>query len=137
MPTDQEQIREIIKNWANATQDGRKDDVLTNHAPNALIFDPLPPLKYDDAASYRKSFDKWWPDTVDGKGLFEVNDLTVVSGDDVAFAHALVRCGGVAPDGSAFEDVVRVTHCLQKRVGEWKIIHSHTSMPIDVSEGAR
>ena len=136
MPNDDELIREIIENWANATQACRKDDVLSNHSPKALIFDTLPPLKYEDAATYRASFDKWWPETAADKSLFELNDLTIVSGDDVAFAHAIVKCGGTTPDGATFEDTVRFTHCLQKKAGKWQIVHSHTSMPIAIPESA-
>jgi ketosteroid isomerase-like protein len=130
--TDEQQIRQVIGKWMDATRMGRKDDVLSNHAADAVIFDPLPPLRYESAAAYRKSFDLWWPETT-GEGLFELHDLKVTAGDDVAFAHALLRCGGTRPDGETFEDTVRVTICLRKTDGKWLITHQHTSVPIEVS----
>ena len=128
--TDREQIRAAIDEWAAATRDGRKDDVLRHHAADARIFDVLPPLQYEDAAAYRARFDEWWPETTDGGGKLDVADLTIVAGEDVAFAHGLVRCGGTAPDGSTFSDTVRLTHGLRKLGGRWQIVHSHTSLPV-------
>jgi ketosteroid isomerase-like protein len=130
--TREEQIREIIERWAEATRAGNKDQEQLNHAPDALIFDALPPLKYDSAADYRQSFDEWWPDTAEDQGLYELQDLQITAGEDVAYAHALVRCGGARPDGSTFEDLVRVTHCLRNTGEGWRVAHSHTSKPIEI-----
>jgi len=132
--TNEEQIRKLIDRWAIATREGRKDDVLASHSEDALIFDTLPPLKYDTAAEYRQSLDKWWPDTAEGEGLFDLQGLKIIAGQDVAFAHAIVRCGGTTPDGHSFEDTVRLTHCLQKSNDQWLITHSHTSMPISIPQ---
>jgi ketosteroid isomerase-like protein len=130
--TDKDQIRQIIEQWAEATRTGRQDDVLSNHAPDVLIFDPLPPLKYEGAAAYRKSWDEWQPET-EGPGLFDLHELQITAGRDVGFAHAFIHCGGTRPDGSTFEDWVRTTICLRKIGSKWLIIHQHTSMPVGVS----
>jgi len=104
---------------------------LANHAPNVLIFDVLPPLKYEGAAAYRKSWEEWQPETA-GPGIFEFLDLKVTADSEVGFAHAIIHCGGKHPDGSSFEDTVRATFCLQKIRDRWLIVHQHISMPIGV-----
>jgi ketosteroid isomerase-like protein len=127
--TDTEQrIRQILEQWASATRKGRKDEVLVNHAPDVLLFDVLPPLKYESASAYRKSLDEWWPES-EGEGLFDLHELEIVAGADVSYAHALIHCGGTSPSGEAFEDWVRATFCLRKIAGEWLITHQHVSMP--------
>ena len=127
--SDKQQIRRLIKQWADATRDARQDEVLANHAPDVLIFDPLPPLKYESAAAYRKSWSEWQPETV-GPGLFDLHELHITAGQDVGFAHALIHCGGTRPDGAKFEDWVRTTICLRKIRSRWFITHQHTSMPV-------
>lgn len=127
--TDKQQIRRILKQWAEATRTGRYDEVLSNHARNVLIFDVLQPLKYEGTAAYRKSWDEWQPETT-GQGLFDLHELQITAGPDVGFAHALLHCGGTHPDGSKFEDWVRATFCLRKIRDRWLITHQHISMPM-------
>jgi uncharacterized protein (TIGR02246 family) len=119
---DERQIRELLEQWAEATRTGRLDDVLSNHAYDVLIFDVLPPLKYEGAAAYRKSWDEWQPETA-GQGLFDLHELQVIAELDVSFAHAIIHCGGTHPDGSTFEAKVRATFCLRKIDGRWLITH--------------
>ena len=122
------QIRALLHRWAEATRTGRQDDVLARHAPDVLIYDVLPPLQYEGADAYRRSWDEWQPETA-GPGRFELHDLRVTAGADVAFAHALIHCGGTLPDGRTFEDRVRATFCLRKAPDGWVVAHQHISMP--------
>jgi len=55
------QVRAVLEDWANATQQNRKDEILKNHVPDLVIFDVLPPMKYESAESYRRSWDDWQP----------------------------------------------------------------------------
>ena len=132
--TDEVQIRDLLHQWASATRKAQRDDVLANHLADVLIYDVLAPMKYEGAAAYRKSWDEWQPDT-QGEGQFELQDLSVTSGADVAFAHGFIRCGGALPDGKRFEDLVRATFCLRKVSGSWKVAHQHISKPIQLKGG--
>ncbi|MBI5879667.1 MAG: nuclear transport factor 2 family protein [Chloroflexi bacterium] len=126
---DQAQIRALLDEWAAATRQDRKDDVLANHAADVLIYDVLPPMKYEGAAAYRRSWAEWQPETK-GEVKFGFEDLAITTGSDVAFATCFIRCGGTKPNGQTFEDLVRATICLQKLDGAWKVKHQHISMPL-------
>lgn len=125
-------VRAVIEDWAKATRQNRKDDVLKNHSPNLVIFDVLPPMKYESAESYRRSWDDWQPETQQ-EGQFDLENLSVTAGTDVAFAHCFIRCGGTTPDGRTFQDLVRATFCLQKTDGSWKVLHQHVSKPLQLA----
>ncbi|MGH9841877.1 MAG: YybH family protein [Blastocatellia bacterium] len=131
---DEVQVRALLEAWASATRENRKNDVLENHAANALIYDVLPPMKYDGAESYRRSWDDWQPET-QGEGQFNLEDLAITAGSDVAFASCFIRCGGTLSDGRTFDDFVRATFCLQKLNGAWKVTHQHISKPYQLSGG--
>jgi ketosteroid isomerase-like protein len=123
------EVRAVIEAWAAATRQNRTGDVLKNHVSDLVIFDVLPPMKYESAESYRRSWDGWQPET-QGEAKFDLENLSVTAGADVAFAHAFIRCGGSMPDGRAFEDLVRATFCLRKFDRFWKISHQHISKPL-------
>lgn len=126
--TDTEAIRELLINWSENTRHDRKDQILSSHHPDLVIFDVLPPMKYESASAYRASWSDWQPET-NGPGVFELQNLEITAGIDVAFAHALIRCGGTTPKGKSFEDLVRATFCLQKIDSRWHIMHQHVSKP--------
>ncbi|MDH3599973.1 MAG: nuclear transport factor 2 family protein [Candidatus Tectomicrobia bacterium] len=126
------QVREVLESWAKATRQNRKDDILKNHSPEVVIFDVLPPMKYESAESYRRSWDDWQPET-QGEDQFDLENLAVTVGSDVAFAHCFIRCGGTMPDGRSFQDLVRATFCLKKLEESWKVMHQHISKPCEHS----
>jgi ketosteroid isomerase-like protein len=126
---DEAPVRLLLQHLATATRNGQRDDVLKNHLPDVLIYDVLAPMKYEGAAAYRQSWDEWQPDT-QGEGWFDLEDLSVTVGEDVAFAHCFIRCGGVLPNGKTFEDLVRATFGLRKASGSWKVAHQHISKPV-------
>lgn len=125
----EEQIREVLEQYAHATRMGLKDKILANHAADVVIYDVLPPMKYEGAKAYRDSWEEWQPET-EGTILYDFHEFTITAGEDVAFAHGLIHCGGTKPDGEEFEDWVRATFCLRKQDGKWMVTHQHVSKPI-------
>lgn len=132
MNKEEQAIIAVLQAWAQATKEGRQDDVLANHLSDLVIYDVLPPMKYDSAASYRESWDDWQPDS-QGEMRFELQDLSVTAGQDTGFAFGLLQCGGTLPNGETFRDTVRITFCLVKAEGVWKIAHQHVSKPFSNS----
>lgn len=126
------EVRTVLEEWAAATRQSRRDEVLKNHSANLVIFDVLPPMKYESAESYRRSWDDWQPDT-QGEAVFDLENLTITAGNDVAFAHSFIHCGGTLSDGRTFQDLVRATFCLRKVNGSWMVEHQHVSKPYEYS----
>jgi ketosteroid isomerase-like protein len=122
-------ISEILHAWARATSTDRKDEILSSHSRDAVIFDVLPALRYDGAEEYKRSWGDWQP-TFEIPSLFEIHDLKVFAGDTHAHAHGIIRCGGTLPDGDLVEDNVRATFCLIHDGSDWRITHQHISMPL-------
>ena len=66
-----------------------------------------------------------------GPMVFELHELQITAGDDLAFVHGLSRCGGTGPDGKEMSGWMRMTTCFRKHDGEWRIAHEHFSAPFD------
>ena len=128
MNSEEAAILEVLEDWATATREGRQDDVLGNHVDDLVIFDVMPPLKYDSAAAYRESWDEWQPDA-QGETRFALEDLSISAGEEIGFAFGLLQCGGSLPNGEIFRDTVRITFALRKIDGRWKVVHQHVSKP--------
>ena len=55
------EVRAVLEEWAEATRQSRRDEILKHHSAKLVIFDVLPPMKYESAESYRRSWDAWQP----------------------------------------------------------------------------
>lgn len=64
-----------------------------------------------------------------GPMIFELHELRVTAGDDIAFVHGLNRCGGTGPDGKEMVGWMRMTACFRKLHGQWQVVHEHFSAP--------
>ena len=129
MADDQEQIQTLIENWAEAVHAGDLDVVLADHASDIVMFDVPPP--YDGVRgidAYRET----WPPFFEwqAKGAsFEIVSLDITAGEDVAYAHALLRCGMPEELAENPENRLRLTLGLRKEQGRWAVAHEHHSFP--------
>src|SRR4051794_37762123 len=65
----------------------------------------------------------------DQGALFEITALEVAAGGNVAFAHALLRCGMPEEFEENPEHRLRLTVGLRKEAGRWVVAHEHHSFP--------
>ena len=129
MPNNEEQIRTLIEQWAAAVHAGDIDGVLADHADDIVMFDVPPP---DDGVRGIDAYRDTWPGFFDWQrrgATFEIVSLEVTAGADVAFAHALLRCGTRQQLEAKPENRLRLTLGLRKDSGRWIVAHEHHSFP--------
>jgi len=127
------QIRTLIDDRVKAVRARDMKGAMASTASDILSFDVLNPLQYAGDASRKHAGD--WFSSFEGPIGYEVRDLRVTSGDDVAFSHSLNRFSGTKTGGAKVDMWVRATTCYRKNNGKWTITHEHTSVPFDVSSG--
>jgi uncharacterized protein (TIGR02246 family) len=125
---DEADIRQLIESWANAVRKRDVNGILRNHAPDILMFDVPPPLQSKGIDAYRATWDLFFSWARD-PAVFDIKEMTITAGDDVAFAAALMRCAGTEPSGENIELDFRLTIGLRKINGQWTITHEHHSIP--------
>jgi uncharacterized protein (TIGR02246 family) len=131
MPDNEDQIRTLIEQWAEAVHAGDMDRVLTDHAHDIVMFDVPPPYNgVRGIDAYRDTWPGFFEFQVRG-AAFEIVSLEVTAGEDVAFAHALLRCGTPEELAANPENRLRLTLGLRKDGGRWIVAHEHHSFPID------
>jgi uncharacterized protein (TIGR02246 family) len=123
------EIRELIENWAKAVHAGDMDGVLANHADDIVMFDVPPP---EDGVRGIDAYRETWPPFFKWQkqgALFEIVSLEVTAGDDIAFAHGLLRCGTPEELKKDPGNRLRLTIGMRKESGRWVVAHEHHSFP--------
>ena len=119
---EEEQIRAVVADRAAAMHDRDAERFVAHYAPQIVKFDLAPPLLLSgpqgrDAEALRA----WFASNPGGPVGYEIRDLTVTVGGDVAFCHSLNQVGGAL--------WYRSTLGLRKIDGEWLVTHEHNSTP--------
>ena len=131
MNQDERQIRTLIESWADAVHAGDLETVVAAHAVDIVMFDVPPP--YDGVRgieAYRATWPPFFRFQLEGAS-FEIVSLDVTAGEDVAYAHALLRCGTPQELTDKPENRLRLTLGLRKEDGRWVVAHEHHSFPLD------
>ena len=127
-------IRGLLDDWAKAARASDIDGIMAAYAPDIRAFDAIAQLQFKGAPAYRKHWEACIA-MCPGPMIFEIHDLGIAAGDDVAFGHYLLRCGATGEDGGEKSGWMRVTVCLLKRSGRWTVVHEHFSAPFDIESG--
>jgi uncharacterized protein (TIGR02246 family) len=127
--TDEQQIRDLVERWATAAHEGDLDAVLVDHADDIVMFDVPPPQQgVRGIAAYRDAWPGFFQWQAQG-ATFDLLELNITAGADVAYAWALLRCG-TAQDHAAHPDRrLRLSLGLRKERGRWVVAHEHHSFP--------
>ena len=95
-----------------------------------MAFDAIAQLQFKGADAYRKHWETCMA-MCGGAMIFELHELQITPDAELAFAHGLTRCGGTGPDGKEMTGWMRLTSCLRRQDGNWRVVHEHFSAPFD------
>jgi uncharacterized protein (TIGR02246 family) len=127
MADDKIEIEELIRRWAAAVHAGDLETVLADHAADIVMYDVPPPYEgVRGIDAYRESWPGFFEWQASGAS-FELTELDVTAGTDVAFARALLICGTTTDT----EQRLRLTLGLRKENGQWIVAHEHHSFSDD------
>jgi ketosteroid isomerase-like protein len=116
----------LVEHWARAVRTKNLEGILAYHSPDILMFDVPPPLQSKGIEAYKNTWDlffSWFQDS----GVFDIGEMNVTAGRDVAFVTALMRCAGTKPNGERVD--FRLTIGLRKIRNEWIVMHEHHLIP--------
>ena len=118
-------IRKVLDERAAAFRARDAEGIVARSTPGMIAYTLAPPLKTEPTIAGLKA----WLQTWKGGLIYEMRDLCIEAGDEVAFATSLVRMGGEKTDGQKTVLWQRVTTGLRKISGVWWIVHEHASVP--------
>jgi uncharacterized protein (TIGR02246 family) len=127
-------IRKLIDGFVKAIRAKDIDGVMSVFGPEVVSFDISPPLRHGGG----EAFVKRWQELFDSYQTpidYELQDLSITAGDDVAFSHSLNRVSGTMKNGQKSDRWLRWTACFRKTNGKWLIVHEQVSVPVDMRSG--
>jgi ketosteroid isomerase-like protein len=122
--TAESQIQAAIEAWADAVRRHDFFGILAHHGQDIVMFDLPPPLQSRGMDEYKKTWDLFFKYHKPSQA-FDIEELAITAGEDVAFAVAIMRCGA----GTQGEFLFRLTVGLRNIDGDWRITHEHHSVP--------
>jgi ketosteroid isomerase-like protein len=124
--TDQAAIAKLVEAWARAMRAKDAAGVAACLSSDGVAYTLAPPLRApgDGGGGLSAWFATW-----DGPLAYEIRDLEVIAGGDVAYSHSLNHLGGLKVTGERPDLWFRVTLGFRKIAGAWKIAHEHESVP--------
>jgi uncharacterized protein (TIGR02246 family) len=94
------------------------------------LFDAWDDFESRGIEALRRTTEQWFGSLGDERVRVTIQDVEIVTGGDVAFAHAAVVFAGEAATGERLRAMKnRFTFGL-RREGRWRIVHQHSSLPI-------
>ncbi|HEX9361403.1 MAG TPA: nuclear transport factor 2 family protein [Bradyrhizobium sp.] len=128
--TAETQIKALIEAWADAVRRHDLSSILARHDPDIVMFDVPPPLQSRGLDEYKKTWDLFFRYHQPTQA-FDIEELAITAGEDVAFAVVIMRCGSGTFSGPPEEGgfLFRLTVGLRKVDGDWRIAHEHHSVP--------
>jgi ketosteroid isomerase-like protein len=110
------------------------DEVMKYYDTNDIdLFDFSGPLQYQGATAVHGDLDGFFNNAKDAKGNFV--EMVIVTDGKLGMVRSIQHFTWTDKDGKAQEATLRVTDVLHKVGGNWKVIHSHVSVPVDPKTG--
>ena len=126
-------IKRVLEGGVEAVR-ARDIDGVMSLAPEVVSFDIVPPLQYVGADAFRKVWEEVFL-VYQGPIDYEIHDLNITVGDDVAFIHSLNRINGTLNTGQKTDLWLRWTAGFRKINGKWLIVLNHNSVAADPAHG--
>ncbi len=131
---DEADIRRRVNELVEAIRAMDLESVTSICAPNLVSYDVGPLLRQMGAEAKRNNWVQAFTMFQPPLG-YEIRDLEITMGDDVAFGHSVNRLSGTMKNGQSWGGWVRWTACFRKIDGNWLMVHDHVSVPLDPASG--
>jgi uncharacterized protein (TIGR02246 family) len=128
-------VMQVLEAYRNAVSARDIEAFMALYDADVHLFDTWDRFEQTGADAWREMVTDWFGSHPDDVLEVRFDDVHAVVGEDVAFVHAALsfaaRSVGVASHGH----VTRYTTGLERKDGAWKIVHEHTSIPVQYETG--
>ncbi|HTH96582.1 MAG TPA: SgcJ/EcaC family oxidoreductase [Stellaceae bacterium] len=127
---DEAEIFVLIERWSRAVRKEDRAAIRRDHDDDIMMFDVPPPFQSRGIEAYMDTWELFFSNAAKPV-MFEVSDIEVTAGVEVAFATATGRCVTTDAEGEREPVIFRLTMGLRKCDGHWRITHEHHSVPAE------
>jgi uncharacterized protein (TIGR02246 family) len=100
--------------------------------PDVRVFDLWGKWSYDGIQAWRAMAAGWFESLGTSRVVVDLDGVRTIVAHDVSIVHAFVIYKGISADGRELHAMRnRLTWVVRETAGAWKVIHEHTSAPVD------
>jgi len=130
---DQERsLLQVLDDYKSAVLAKDVDAFLALYDDEVRVFDMWGNWSYSGIAAWRAVVARWFEAHGSERVVVEFGDTQVRAAPDIAVINVFVVYRGVSAEGVELRSMTnRMTLALWRTAGRWKIVHEHTSAPVD------
>jgi uncharacterized protein (TIGR02246 family) len=134
--TDAAAIEAVLEAYRAAVHAKDVDAFAAIFADDVRVFDMWGTWSHDGIDSWREMAVGWFGSLGDELVRVEFADVQTTVGEDVAVVSAFVTFAGLSAEGEELRSMNnRLSWGLRKTGGSWKVVHEHTSAPVEMETG--
>ncbi|MDX9990836.1 MAG: SgcJ/EcaC family oxidoreductase [Anaerolineales bacterium] len=132
MKEQEQPILQVLDRYKAAVNKKDVDAFVALYDQDVVVFDLWAEWSYKGLQAWRRMVVDWFGSLGSERVMVEINNVQVVTEDRIASVHAFVTFKGVSSAGEELRAMQnRFTWILKNKEGVWKIIHEHSSAPIN------
>lgn len=131
---DKAEIRSLVAEWSRAVEAKDADALVANYQDDTVLFDAIPPFQTVGKDAARQIWQNVLPHFPE-RFRSEHKDLTVEVDGDLAVVYGLHHFIPEPSDHPCGMTWMRITVCLRRVKGKWRVLHEHVSVPFDPMSG--
>jgi uncharacterized protein (TIGR02246 family) len=126
-------ILQVLESYKAAVTTKDVNAFVALYDQDVCIFDLWGEWSYKGIEAWRGMVTDWFGSLGTEHVIVDFNGVQTILGNDIAMVHAFVIYQGVSADGNKLRSMQnRLTWVLKHKDGVWKIIHEHTSAPVNL-----
>jgi uncharacterized protein (TIGR02246 family) len=128
-----QELQSLFDRYTQAVYEKDAAAFLAIFDENVRVFD-MWAWSYEGLAAWREMVTGWFANLGADRDVVTFGDIRIQQSGDMAVASAIARFAAVSEKGEELRFLQnRLTWVVQKKNGVWKIIHEHSSGPVDGS----
>ncbi len=125
-------IRQALEAYQAAVFAQDAEAFVALYDQDAVVFDLWGAWSHNGVEAWRGAVKDWFGSLGSERVLVAFHDVQATVGGDFAVVHAFVTYQGVSAEGKELRAMQnRLTWALRQTGGAWKILHEHTSAPVN------
>lgn len=125
-------VRDFFAACAAAVRMKDVQRLVALYAEGVVVFDAWASWRHAGRAAWQDVASEWFGSLGTETVVVEFDDLRSCVGGDLAHGSAFVTYAAISADGERLRSLdQRITVAAERRNGEWKVVHEHTSAPAD------
>lgn len=125
-------IRQLLHGYTQSVLAKDVEAFVALYAADVRVFDMWHRWSHDGQQPWREMVQGWFGSLRDERVLVAFSEVRTRVAQDLAVLHAFVSFAAIDAGGATLRSMTnRITMALVRQGDGWKIVHQHTSAPID------